>query len=321
MIPPKGTSQYIDYVIELAKTKTPLEGVINEPRVFFDEIPLNADSDVIVGGTAGVMVNGERWPIRITHMLGCLRYLDADTRPGVEDQQNINNVLLRLRYHDQFYMNNFFLPMPVWGNKVVAAPEAFGESVSHWDLVQNSRPFIMVARDTVQVQVQLRDSGAPNAAVPVDVVLHGFGMLSHRPYILNGHRDLANITVTDLPTTDFRNDGSEPIVITDVTCNVGPELDSESPVGNINRVSLNIKQHGNGTGGWWFIGPVTPPNAIGRMQATLMGVTTGRAVVHQLPGDGLIWNPGDGMNIDVRAQIDDMASVLCIAFAGYIMVR
>jgi hypothetical protein len=318
--PPKGDSRYTDYVIELAKTKTPLEGVINEPRIFFDEIPLNADPNVVVPGTAGVMVNGEQFPVRITHMVACMRYLEQDD-DTVADQQEIGRVLLNLKFHDQYYMNSFPLPVPVWGNKAVAAPEAFSASNAHWDLVQNSRPFVMAARDTVEVQVRLRDAADPAAAVPVDVVLHGFGMLSKRPYILNGHRDVANLTLTALGTVDFRNDGSEPIVITDVTANVGGLLNSIDPLGNINRVSINIRQRGNGTGSWWFIGPTAPPVVVAQMQATLLGVTAGRAVVHQLPGDGLIWNPGDGMTILTRAAVADLAGVLCIGFAGYIMVR
>ncbi len=316
--PPKGDSRYVDYVMELARGATPLEGVINEPRVFYDEIAQSDDTDVITPGTAGVMVNGEQFPVRITHMLACVRYLDQEDE--VDDPQNINRILLNLRYHDQYYMNSFQLPVPVWGNKVVAAPESFSDANAHWDLVENSRPFILAARDTIEVQVALRDLADPSAGVPVDVVLHGFGTLSHRPYILNGHRDITNLTVTALGTVDFRNDGSEPIVVTDVTCNVGGQLDSESPVGNINRLAINIRQRGNGTGSWWFVGPKLPPESLSRMQATLLGVSTGRAVVHQFPGDGLIWNPGDGVTILTRAAVDDLASVLCIGLAGYIMV-
>ena len=198
---------------------------------------------------------------------------------------------------------------------LISAMRAVNQIISY-DL-----PFIMAARDTIEVQVQLRDLADPGAAVPVDVVFHGFGMLSHRAYILNGHRDLANLTVTALGTVDFRNDGSEPIVITDITCVVGSEVDDKNPLGDINRLALNIRQKGNGTGSWWFVGPTLPPNAQSRMQATLLGVTSGRAVVHQFPGDGFIWNPGDGLTILTRAAVDDLDVALCIGLAGYIMVR
>ena len=70
----------------------------------------------------------------------------------------------------------------------------------------------------------------------------------------------------------------------------------------------------------WFVGPASAIPPLSRMQATLIGVTTGRAVVHQFPGAGLYWAPGEGITAEITSLVDGLESVLCLAFAGYIMV-
>lgn len=313
--PPKGDPRYVDYVIALSKRGFLRKGVINEPRTFYDLIDLHADQ-TITGGTPGVLINGEQFPVRLTHMLASVAYLDNGN--DVDNELNIQRIAQRLTFHNQMYMNSQLLPLPLWGNKPVAAAESVSSGTSHWDFVANGQPFVLSARDTLLITVALNDVVDPPSAVPVNVAFTGFGMLSHRPYLLNSQVELATIVPVNLTTVDFRNDGSEPIVITDMTVNVAGEIENVNPTGSIGRVSIQVRQVGNGTNANWFDGPLVGPGM--RMQATLLGVTSGRAVVHQFPGDGLIWEPGEGITVEAQLLAPNDTSRLTLAFSGYIMV-
>lgn len=317
--PQKGDPDYSDYIIQLAKGGFLKRGVLNEPRMYFDEIDQTDVAGTVRAGSPGVFRNGEQFPIRLTRLTAAVRYEDQGN--DIDLETNIQRIGLRMVYHDQFYMNPDFLPLPVWGNQQVAGSPAFSEGDSHWDFVANGQPFVLSARDTLVVKLQLQRLPASLNHVAVNVVFTGIGMLSRRPYLFNGETLLTDLTETDMSTVDFRNDGSEPIAITDMTVNVGPDSNNANPQGDIGRVRINVKQVGNGTNAEWFRGPVTPV-AIPNMQATLLGLTTGRAVVHQFPGDGFLWEPGEGLTIETAALNAPAGfnSVLCLALAGYLMV-
>lgn len=322
-IPARGSRDYIDYVVNLAQGRI-RQGIINEPRAFFDEVQMPAQQaaavPIITAGNPGVFENGEQFPVRLTHMLAAVRYLDDGD--NIDNQFNIQSIGLRMVHHDQYYMNPQYLPVPLWGNKVVAASDTVSFNTSAWDFVQNGQPFILSARDTLTVTVQLNDLVPVLSNVPVTIAFTGFGVLSHRPYLLSSRRELTTPVPTDFSTVDLRNDGSEPIVITDMTINVGAEDGAPDPRGDIARVSFNVRQNGNGTNRQWFRGPKTPIN-LPNMQATLAGVTSGRAVVHEFPGDGLIWQPGEGISIEATPlNLGDAGfdSKLVLALTGYVMV-
>lgn len=317
--PAKGDPKYLDYIINLGKSVL-ARGQINELRVFFDEITPSPTAGVIVAGTPETFYNGEQFPIRLTHMLACMRYLTTAAQPAVANQLDVSRMALRLQFHNQFYMNPIPLPLTAWGNKVVAAPEAFSSGNAHWDFIETAQPYVLAVRDTMVVRLQLRDAAAPSTPVPVTVTFHGVGMLSRRPFIFTGSVQLSTIDPVDMSTVDFRNDGSEPVVITDLTMTVGAELGANSPAGDINRVRLSIRQVGNGTQAAWFAGPVAAVPPAPFMQATLLGLSTGRAVVHQFPGLGLHWEPGEGITAEITSLVANNPNVLCLAFAGYIMV-
>jgi len=324
VIPAKGSPDYTDYVIALAKGPSLKEGVINEPRMFFDvfaPIPPTggAAQGIPTAGTPGAFVNGEQFPIRLTHLTAATRYLQSDNVTS-DDPRNIQRIGLNLVYHDQFYMNPQFLPLPVWGNKVVAAADVVSFATSAWSFVENSRPFLLSARDTLMVQVRLDVAANPNpgSEIPVNVTFTGFGALSKRPYILNS-QILMNKANFAMPMTsdDFRNDGVEPIVITDMTVNVGAALDASDATGDISQVSINVRHVGNGTNATLFNGPA----ALSWCPAQLLGLTTGRAVVHEFPGDGLIWEPNEGITVFAEALGSaTFASVLCLGLGGYLMI-
>lgn len=312
-VPAKGSNEYVDYVIALASGPSLREGIINEPRIFYDVIAPNVDG-LVTSGTPGAFINGEDFPIRVTHMTAACGYLDQ--AGDLDDFRNIQRIGLQLQYHDQFYMNPTLLPCPVWGNKVVAASDIISTGLSSWDFVATARPFVLSSRDTLAVQLLLAEEG--DSGTPVTVTFTGFGMLSKRPYMLSSQLvlDQAGIALP-MTTNDFRNDGLEPITITDMTVNVGGDIAAADPSGVINRISINVRQVGNGTQARWFSGPVTPAYC----PASLLGLTTGRAVVHEFPGDGLIWQPNEGITVFCQALGSaDFASILNLGLCGYLMV-
>jgi hypothetical protein len=320
-IPSKGAPDYVDHVLRTARDGLIRQGVINEPRMLFDEITVPRSTDMIGPGSPGTFINGEPWPLRITHVLAAMRHVDKDgVTPGIDLLTSL--VGMRLMFHDQFFMNAQFVACSTWGNKATATPNPTDEGTAHWDFVANAQPFVLSARDTLIVSVALQVAPAAGQSIPVTVTFMGIGSLSRRPYMLQGTRDVTSLAPIDLSTVDFRNDGLEPIVITDMQVQVAGETRTAgiTPQGVLSNLRLNIKQVGNGTNTWWFAGPTAPINQQ-RAQASLVGVTTGRAVVCQLPGDGFIWEPGEGMTIEVQPrttlQIDP---VLCVGLTGYIMV-
>lgn len=319
-VPVPGDPDYADYVIQLAQNGVLRDGILNEPRIFWDEIEQNGDNTTKFGNP-GIFNNGEQFPIRLTRVIMTTRFFNDLEIPTVDTEINVQRIGLRLKFHDQYYMNPAFVPVPAWGNVVTATPPTFNQSTATWDLVANGQPFVLSARDTLTVRVQLENAPAPGQSVPVDMVITGIGMLSKRPYFLNGRRNLTDVNPINLSTVDFRNDGSEPIAITTVSISCGPESAAVDPQGNLRRLRFNVQQVGNGTGAQWFVGPQIPV-AIPNMPAPLLGVTSGRAVVHQFPGDGLIWEPGEGISVETQGvlPLQTFASVLVIALAGYIMV-
>ncbi len=317
--PAQGDPNYADYVIQLATGGMIRKGVLNEPRMIFDEIDQSAVVGAVAAGNEGVFINGEQFPIRLTRMVACVR--DTNQAGVFDDARNIQRIGLRLIFHNQYYMNPDFLPLPVWGNTNVAGGPAYSASTSHWSFIENGQPFVLSARDTLVITLQLIRTPISLSTVPVNVTFTGIGALSRRPYLFNGQVNLENVTETDMSTVDFRNDGSEPVIITDMTVNVGNDSDGVDPQGDIGRVRINIRQVGNGTGARWFSGPQTPLT-LDLAQATLLGVTTGRAVVHEFPGDGYLWEPGEGLTVETAAinPPGGFDSVLCLGMVGYLMV-
>jgi hypothetical protein len=125
-----------------------------------------------------------------------------------------------------------------------------------------------------------------------------------------------------MPTGDYRNDGAEPVLLTDMVVNTGGIVgDADQSVGNIRNVRVQITQVGNGTGANWMIGP-TGASAPQAVCAANLGLFSGRCIVHEFPGEGLLWEPGEGIDVSVQGLdgFDDPA-FLSIALAGYISIQ
>jgi hypothetical protein len=317
-IPEKGSADYVDYVIRIAKGALVRQGVINEPRILFDEVPVPVTPGLIGPGSPGTFVNGEPWPLRLTHVVAAIRRLAAD---GLSEGNELLTSLIgmRLLFHDQYFQNSQFVAVSSWGNKATANANPADEGTAHWDFVSNGQPFVLSARDTLIVSLQLQQAPPGQESIPVTVTFLGIGTISRRPYILQGSRDMVGLAPMDLSTVDFRNDGLEPIAITDMQVQAAGTSE-DAPQGFVNNVRINVKQVGNGTNTWWFAGPTAPLNQQ-RAQANLLGLTTGRAVVCQLPGDGFVWEPGEGMTLEVGSRVPlQVQQTLCVGLAGYVMV-
>lgn len=322
------------YLIQLAR-KNVSAGIIEEPRLYYDTVELRADRQ-LTPGNSEVFRNGESWPVRITHFAFAMAYQNRDEEsvPVVQDERLIQRIGARFRFHDQFYMNEFatagvagldgFLtPIPAWGNKVVAAAEAVSFSNASW----RHHPWIYSARDTMEVDVRLVDQTPIPAAVPVTVTFVGVGMQSGRPYIFNARVEPSTNSKLRLQPSLLANDGAEPVMVTNTTVNIGNDVSNVDPTGDTRRVLVSVKQVGNGSGAVWTQGPVNDPAVpIDMAPGVLFGQQSGRAVIHTIPGQGLIWEKNEGIELELQ-QLNTMGfpetgnPVVHVAALGYVMVQ
>ena len=320
------SKEQLDRVI-LTANRNLADGVIEEPRVFFDEIQLANDGESVYG-SADAFRNGEEYPIRIRYMTCAMRYLGAATSPVVvQDERDIQHVGLRFNFHGQDYMRRAFIRAPAWHDVPVAAGPLLTQAQS---TMRFDRPFILSSRDSMRVRVQL-DVTPTDGTRTTTVAFTGYGLDSRRPYFKAAELDLANTTIRQLNTAFFRNDGNEPIVMTKMTVFCGAESTAQNPQGNIRIARVQINQLGNGTQAEWFQGPSTDITGLlagpQLCPAVLLGTQAGRSVVHRWPplvdspDGGLIWEPGEGLQLECdfpAAQADDQ--VLIIALIGTIIV-
>jgi hypothetical protein len=330
-------------------------GVIYEPRGYFDMLEMPQ----ILGGSEGgmsvnsanaistlvesapeVFRNGENYPVTLTHAAFAVDYLDNADQQAVDDERDIQRIGVRMRYHDEYYMNRRAFPAPMWANKPAGLADtcSFGTSIWHFadgkHVAQNGGgSFVLSARDTLRVDVELLVTSAYDITITVSFT--GIGLLSERPYFLSSSTTRTAAGTTTLIPNDFRNDGAEPILITDMNVNITGEGATEalSNEGDIRRTRINVRQVGNGTSGYWLHGPRTPDTSVDRCPATLLGITGGRAVIHEFP-EPLVWEPGDGITLEANGLIGSGGqynpntsntalpdSTLTVGLFGYIVVR
>lgn len=327
---------YQQYLIKLQESNV-LDGITNEPRVFYDTIQTQFPL-VEVTGHPETFRNGEDFPIRITHALLAMKRLrfDAQTLANVPvDPRMIQRVGLRLKFHDQYYMNRYaanplpgtqrqlFVPASAWALNPTAAASIISDGSSAW---QFQRPFILSVRDTLRVDVQL--DAAPEqdeAGFFVTVSFTGKGVLSHQPYFFSGLISLGDALRQTIDTENYKNDGSEPVMITNMTVTCSGALSDPDPTGDISRVSVGIRQIGNGTNAAWVSGPVNEPDLVPDLApAVILGQQSGRAIVHRFPGHGLLWAPGEGITAEVQSLSFDISTLgesVHIGLLGYISVQ
>lgn len=314
--PHPNDPRYIDWLVKLAEANR-AQGVIEEPRLFWDVVTLRDEDPLVTDYTGNVFENGEQFPVRLTHVVMAPRPAWGAESP-FSDERLIQRVSLRLRFHDTFYMNNLLLPAPLWVNKTIAAPASVSQGSAHWIL---DRPVILSARDTLSVEVQ-PETNALDADTTYNVAVSftGVGLLSKRPYFFGSSKQFtdANVNSTQFTPTDMKNDGTEPIAITDVgfTVDAGDQVSTNA--GDVRRWRFQIRQIGNGTQRTWFFQPTGETLCPGQ----LLGISQGRAIVHRFPGDGMIWQPGEGVQAQAAALTSGTEGMdFLLGFAGYIAIK
>ncbi len=323
------TKEQLDRIIATANQNIS-NGVIQEPRVFFDEILVPNDG-TIQYGSADAFRNGEEYPIQIRWMTLGLRYTDT-LDSGPTDERLIQRIALRFNFHGQDYMRNEFVLAPLWHDKPVAGGTILTNGQSTWNF---DRPFILSSRDAMRVQVQLdlAPGASPPATRTMTVGFTGFGLHSRAPYFRAGDLVLSDTLVGTLDPAAFRNDGDEPIVMTTMTVYVSAEDLSQDPTGDIRIGRVSVQQVGNGTQAQWIQGPSVAPGGVGPgselCPAVLLGSESGRALVHRWPPDvdspdgGIYWEPGEGIQLQIQAAdeiFEDSNLVLQVALLGSIIV-
>ena len=315
--------RYIDWLVELAK-KNLQGGIIEEPRLFYDFATLPSLSPFTIQFTNNVFRNREQFPVRITHMIAAIAPTFGGSPAGTfTDERLIQHVALRMRWHDTAYMSSFFTPLPLWANKVLAGAEAIQQGSTGWVF---DRPLILSARDSLRVQVQLAADADANRNAMMG--FSGVGLLSGRPYFFGSSPlTLDDEQATQIPSRGYINDGAEPVAVTDMVTQLTGVLTDANPSGDARRAGWGLRQIGNGTQSDKLIGPAaSPPAAFGSTlcPGSLLGISTGRSIVHRFPGDGIIWEPGEGIQAEIApvTGVDDVqGATVYLAFAGYISVR
>lgn len=292
-----------DWLVKAAK-QIQLDGVLYEPRVYFDVFTVTSDlnsSQIVSGSPNNIFVNGEQFPVSIQWMTATMLPKLADEETLFGDPRLLQRIGLRVRYHDQYYMARTHAPIALWANTPNAAPDFVSPSTASWDFEQ---PFVLSARDSLQITVQADQDLAAlftegGAEATVSVSLHGIGLLSERPYFFSGKTVLTGTTSTNLPTTFFRNDGSEPVVIGGMVLNTFFSAPSGAAAVTLpaSAIRVQCRQIGNGTNADWVQGP--SPVFSSQVPAALLGAKTGFNMLHRIPGNGWQWRPGEGIEIDV----------------------
>jgi hypothetical protein len=271
-------------------------------------------------------MNGEKFPVRILYMTANTVGATGDNlvAEGLFGERLIQGIGLRMRFHDQFYMRTSFTRLANWGTHVTASSDNnsyYTSSHKTW------RPVVLSARDSFEVRVK---AVQPLAAFPqpsednpwqVTTTFTGIGIFSKRPYVLSGSTILESAMTMQLDVGDFKNDGAEPILITDVTHNAVRFTDAGTLTPVLPFVNIGIKQIGNGTNADWVVSKPGEPNLA---PAPVWGSYSGRALVHRFPGQGLIWEPGEGITLGINQTFGadlDAGTFTNIALVGYIAIQ
>lgn len=326
-------NDYSAYMELLAKTN-PTRGVLFEPRAYFNFFELNGTQEV--PGAPEVFRNGEDFPIIITHLTAATSYLNQAAN-AILDERLIQRVGLYLNFHDQYYMNSpqqlggngagsimQAAPIPTWANVPTGGPEILTRGTSSWRFPKGC---VLSTRDTLRVRTRLYS--VPTSAVPITVSFTGMGLLSRQPYFFTGTVQASDLGWLSFDTTNFANDGSEPVMLTDMVVQVQAEIESVDPTGDSRRAYVSVRQVGNGTGADWFRGPinVTTPGVgdllpSDALPAVLFGAKQGRALVHQFP-QPLIWEPGEGITATAQGLDDTTGDTVNVnlGLLGFIAVQ
>lgn len=311
------------------------DGMLYEPRMKAQLFDFSDSSTVQpLASDDATFLNNEQYPVRITHIVAAIRDGGGKVVDTAQnDARLIQRVGLRIRAHDTYYMNDQFVQLPLWHNRPTASPDVTNRAQSSWrfSFGPKGQGVFMGGRDNFEVRVALEYAVTESEqAVGVWVTFHGVGAISRRPKQLTGFRSFVAADGTSsraLAPEAFKNDGTEPLEILEMTVHVqAPDGSAGTdPVGNIRRAKVFVRQNGNGTNQRWASAPASSGSLADVVPASLWGLTTGRSVVHQLPdGDdgypGWLWYPDEGLTLEVLPNTGTLTQVY-IGLAGHIVVR
>ncbi len=310
------------------------DGVREEPRVWYDQVPLDfsvVNEDGIFNLDSDSFINGERFPVRMTHIVLSLgEQYDAESDELIVDPtlpiQLLEGVDLRICELDSYYMSESYVAVPAWMNKVSSSPTAMGDQGVSYTF---DRPVILSSRDSMQVQISaLFDTTSVGDFVgQATVSFTGIGVQSKRPVFMS-----STVTVTDSKAisfnpSDLQNNGMEPVALVGMAFQQRTSVGTDSYrfTGSVRAWSIQCRQNGNGTNANWFSTPKFP-TALARINASNLGVTSGPGIVHELPGDGWLFEPNMGVRIQARvralapSEVTHTEIPLLVSLAGYIVV-
>lgn len=296
------------------------EGVFHEPRIYYAPFYFDASLEKIQADP-GVFRNGEQFPVRIKHLvMGVIPGGSASLTPAVGDERCVQFYGLQIKANDAGYLNTVFhVPLPLWANKQIATADNITRGTATWKF---DKPFVLSNRDSMEIRVQLLNAPTQGQSRRVAVSLDGVGLLSGRPYKFADNVAITTAGQTLLDPDRYRNDGVEPVEIQELTLLCGGQSAESSPVGAIEQLTVQIRQIGNGTNAKWQNGPIAldPGNALlNYCPAGLLGATTGRWIVHELPGEGWIWEPNEGVTVEMLSYDTTRDDHMVVAALGYIM--
>lgn len=291
-----------------------------EPRIFYDRFVFDGATERVFSNL-DVFRNAEKYPVRITHIVAAMRY-DASGDgpqsggPVFGDERAIQRYGLRIRAHGTYYQNAQLTPLPLLANVPLATSDVVTRALSSWQL---PKPIILGNRDNFQIEVALI-SAVAGEEQRVAVTLEGVGLYSRQPKRLGSSKLIDDTDIHTLDVDDFRNDGTEPFEVTQITVHHTPSVDQANPVGNVRNVRVRMRVNGNGTGEWWVTGRTGGTAVDALADASLWGLTCGRAVVHKLPGAGWLWYPNEGVTPEVHSFDPVRADTVLVAMIGYMML-
>lgn len=318
-------------------------GVIAEPRVYYNAwAPANTLLNVPRRSTAQAFMNGEQFPVRITHATVNSRSpLERELSPWPVDT-NIFDWKIRFKHHDQAYPSGRPLLVPNLHNCNIGLAHFVNDSAVHYEF---ERPYVMTPRASLRIEWAAPGTlDFTEALFSTTVTLIGVGMYSFRPYVLSDSQSLvfyaqreASLIRGMFNPENLRNDGQEPIAITDLVFSTGV-TDTVEARGNVpdyalqmplSEIGLRIRAQGDNTGANWTTfpalesadAPVRPfPKEF--VTARLLGKDGGRAVTHRFPGEGVTIEPGDEIIVEMT-QLRELhpEAMVEVALLGYIEVK
>lgn len=307
-----------DYMYRLAERNKAEEAArLCEPRVLWDVFTFDGSTQRVYAPNPDTFRNGERFPLRITHVMTQMLYEDDDQQQPVGgDERMVQRYGLRIRAHGTYYQNSEFTPLPLYANYPVAASDVASQAQATWRL---NHPFLIGNRDTFQAEVRLLVAPAVGSD-RVTVSFQGVGFYSRQPKILTGAVELSDTSKGFIDTNDLRNDGTEPFELHQIIVHHAPDTQTANPIGNVRNVRVRIRANGNGTSQEWVVGPKTGAYSDQLVPAPLLGTDVTRAVPHRLPGKGWLWYPGEGVDLEMRSFTPTREETVVLAMVGHIMV-